>query len=213
MENIQLTNRDFIILREIERWKCCSSRHVRFLAGFTGQRASDRRLKKLLVSEIIDRQKYVYGLPSVYSLAKKGKLLLNLPNKIEKIKIEQIQHDMNVIDVAIYFMLSKNIKLEDIATEKQLHQQDGFGNRKHKPDFIYKQDNKVICVELELTSKAKNRQVQIIKDNFMQYDTQIWVIPKEQRRIFRVLGECENLYPNIETIVLEEVLNYVNEHS
>jgi hypothetical protein len=67
----------------------------------------------------------------------KGKLLAGLPERPESTRVEQIPHDIAVIETAIYLSKTKGIAFKDITTEKQLHQQDGFGVRRHRPDFIY----------------------------------------------------------------------------
>ena len=61
VEQLRVIERDELILREIYRWKACGSKHIRFLAGFSGQRATDRRLKILTDSEYIERKKFLYG--------------------------------------------------------------------------------------------------------------------------------------------------------
>ncbi len=105
----------------------------------------------------MERKKYLYGVPSIYFLTAKGKSLIQVGTRIEKVKIEQIVHDRTVLDTAIYFMHKENLSLQDITTEKQLHQSDGFGIRKHRADFIFTKDELTNCVEVELTKKANNR--------------------------------------------------------
>ena len=47
-KNLRIMERDKKIMREIDRWRVCLGRHIRALAGFTGQRACDRRLRELI---------------------------------------------------------------------------------------------------------------------------------------------------------------------
>lgn len=207
---MRVTERDELILREIDRWKACGSKHIRWLAGFSGQRAADRRLKILIEAGYIERKKYLYGVPYVYFPTAKGKLLIQSGTRKEKIKIEQIIHDRTVLDTAIFFVLKDNLSLSDITTEKQLHQLDGFGTRKHRPDFIFTKNELTYCVEVELTKKAKNRLVNIIKDNFMEYDTQIWIVPDSQLSILQTLTDCQRYYTNIQIHSLQEITNYIH---
>ena len=58
----------------------------------------------LLEAGYITRKKYLYGVPSLYALSHKGKVLLGLSPRQEKIRIDQIAHDIAVIDTAIFFM-------------------------------------------------------------------------------------------------------------
>ena len=209
---MRVEERDMLILREVERWRVCGSRHIKFLAGFTGQRATDRRLKILIEAEYLERKKYLYGVPSIYFVTPKGKKLIQSNARPEKVKIEQIVHDMTVLDTAIYFMHKESLLLNDITTEKQLHQLDGFGMRKHRPDFIYTKNNETNCVEVEMTPKSKTRILNIIKDNFIDYDTQFWIVPDTQSKIRKILLDNKMIYANTEIINLEEVKNYVDNH-
>ena len=206
---MRVTERDELILREVDRWRVCGSKHIRWLANFSGQRATDRRLKVLIEAGYLERRKYLYGVPSIYFLTAKGKSLIHVGTGAEKVKIEQIVHDRTVLDTAIYFMHKENLSLQDITTEKQLHQLDGFGIRKHRPDFVFTKDGLTYCVEVELTKKANNRLLNIIKDNFMEYDVQIWVVPDSQKAILHVLKESKNLYDNIQARSLQKIKDYI----
>lgn len=206
---MRLTERDELILREVERWRACGGRHIRFLAGFSGQRATDRRLRILIDAQYLERKKYLYGIPGIYFLTAKGKSIIQAVSRPEKVKIEQLVHDMTVLDTAIYFIHAENILLNNITTEKQLHQLDGFGTRKHRPDFVFNNNDERNCVEVELTLKAKNRLQNIIKDNFMEYDVQNWIVPDTQAKIRRILEDSQHYYTNIKLYSLEEVKDYV----
>lgn len=210
MEQVRVTERDELILREVDRWRACGSKHIRFLAGFSGQRATDRRLRILLDAGYLERKKFLYGVPYLYFLTAKGKSLIQAGTRPERIKIEQIVHDRTVLETAIYFMQKENLSLQNITTEKQLHQLDGFGIRKHRPDFIFTKDELTHCVEVELTKKAKNRLLNIIKDNFMEYDTQIWIVPDSQTGILHTLTESQRYYTNIEVHSLQEITDYMH---
>ncbi len=206
---MRLTDRDYRIMKEIDRWRVCTGRHIKFLSGFSGQRSADRRLKLLIESNYIYRKKYLYGVPSIYFVTSKGKSLINAPKRMDNVKIEKIVHDITVLDTAIYFIHKENLLLNDITTEKQLHQSDGFGVCKHRPDFIFTKNDETNCVEVELSLKAKSRLENIIKDNFMEYDSQFWIIPDTQPKVKQILTDNLIIYTNTEIINLEEVKNYV----
>ena len=200
---MRIVERDLIILRQLSKWKFMLARHVKAVA-FNGQRACDRRLKMLREYEYINKQKHLYGVPSLYTLTHKGKILLGISPRVEKIRIEQITHDIAVLDTAIYFSQKYDINFNDFVTEKQLHSLDGFGTRKHQPDFVFTKDGKTHCVEVELSLKAKDRLKKIIENNFMNYDYQIWLVPNEEYRIRKILTESMNMYPNIEILSIED---------
>jgi len=210
---MRLVDRDYLIMKEINRWRYCLGRHIRFLGGFSGQRATDKRLKLLIETGYINRKKIIYGIPSLYFLTYKGKVLNHLTTKQDKVRLEQITHDIAVLDTAIYFILKEKISLADIVTEKELHSRDGFSIRKHRPDFTFSANGETYCVEVELTAKAKNRLEKNIKDNFLEYDYQKWVVPNTQIKIVQILDKSKTPYPNIQIIDLQEVTTYVKQYN
>ena len=212
IDKIRLVERDYIVFSEIERWRVCQSRHLKCLAGFPSQRTCDRRLKKLLEAGYISRKKILYGIPYLYFLGKKACLIVNTPtNRVSKIRIEQIKHDIDVLDTAIYFHSKHNISYTDMTTEKQLHSADGFSNRHHRPDFIFLQNDSTICVEIELSLKSRTRFENNISENFKNYDFQAWIVSQNTPKIRKILLENQSLYPNIKIFSLEEVKAFVKE--
>lgn len=69
---MRLTERDELILREVDRWRACGSKHIRLLANFSGQRATDRRLKMI-------------GLPITQELLSELNILKNLTSLRSKV--------------------------------------------------------------------------------------------------------------------------------
>ena len=204
-EGFRFVERDYEILREIDRWRVITGKQIADITGFTGQRACDRRLQKLIQAEYITRQKYLYGFPSIYTLTNAGKIIIQAPKLKHQIRLEQIIHDSYVTDTAIYISKKFDIPFSDITTEKELHRQDGFSNRKHRPDFVYLHNGKTICVEVELTMKAKSRFEKNITSNFENYDGQLWIVPDMKCKIAKVLIEYQNIYPDISIMPLDEV--------
>ena len=211
---MELVERDYKIFREIERWRFCLGRHIQFLAGFPSQRTCDRRLHWLLSEGFLSRKIVIYGVPSVYLLTRKSKTLIFANQRQEQIRLDQIMHDITVLDIAICMMKLLNLNPEDIKTEKQLHQMDGFGKRTHHPDFIFTKDHRTYCIEVELSLKSKARLEKNIKSNFMIYDVQIWATDKEAHKLIHLLEEFKIQYPNIEITnikeVKDEILEFIN---
>ena len=201
----RIVDRDLQIFREIDRWRVVLGRHIAELVGFTGIRACDQRLSKLISAGYIERRKILYGIPSIYSLTSKAKILASLPARTEKIRVEQIPHDIAVLDTAIYFHKLKEVPYGDMTTEKQLHSLDGFGTRKHRPDLIINRNGKSYCIEVELSLKAKSRLEAIIQDNFMQFDHQIWIVPDKSCKIYQILADNQAQFTSIHILELQEV--------
>ncbi len=205
--SIELVKRDYRILRMIYYFRFCLSRHVLFLAPFESSRACNRRLKILVDSGYLKRKKILYGIPYLYSLTKSGMRLIHVNPKEEKIRIDQIHHDITVLDCLPKLIQKYEFHLENMMTEKQLHIEDGFGIRKHHPDLVFEENNQSIAVEFELSQKSKNRLEQNIEQNYLNYDMQIWVTPLTQSKILNILKESKNKYDNIEVVILESLLS------
>ena len=206
---MKLVDRDFRVFREVERWRYCLGRHIKVLGNFSTQRTCDRRLRVLIDEGFLNRKKMIYGVAGVYTLTYKTKVLISSSKRQDKIRLDNILHDITVLDTAIYLTQKMNLDLNDIITEKQLHQNDGFGNRKHCPDFVINKNAEIIAVEIELTQKSNTRFEANIKSNFLEYDKQLWIVPDMSIKIARFLEASKTSYPNIEVLELSEVKNHV----
>jgi len=200
--------RDKRIIREIDRWRVLQGKHIKELTGFKGQRACDRRLRKLIEAGYIKREKILYGVAGIYRNSKKATKVVNgVRVASPKIRTDQIMHDIAVAETAIFFNKEYGIEFDEMTTEIELHREDGFGVRKHRPDFIFEKDGKTICVEIELNLKAKKRFEKNILDNFERYDKQIWIVPSLKSKIAKILQENSTIYPDIEMLELSNIQN------
>jgi len=205
-----LTERDEAIIREIARWRGVLGHHVKAIGGFTGTRATDRRLKKLVDEKLLTRKKYVYGLAGIYQVTRKAQKLLGLDTYLGTIRLDQAVHDMAVVDTYLYFRHKYNLAETDVISEKELRHEQGFITRGHAPDLLFKQKGELHCVEVELSQKAKGRLEKNVADNYIKYATQIWIIPKNNKRVKLWIEEFATRYPNIEIIdkgVIDEFRN------
>lgn len=201
--------RDEIVLRETDRWRVVTGRQLCILAGFSSQRTCDRRLKKLIEAGYLTRKRVIYGLPGLYFLTRQARLFIHVPDKPERIRLEQVSHDIAVLNTAIYFCKMFGVSFSDIKTEKQLHQQDGFSNRRHRPDFVYTQNGKTTCVEVELSLKNKDRLEKNVQQDFANYDFSFWIVPDMKCKTAQILTQNRTVYPTMEILEIgkiEEVL-------
>jgi len=76
---MELQERDYEILRLVHRFRFCLGRHVMVLCGFSGARATDRRLRLLLDAKYLERKKYLYGIPYMYTLSHKVYRIIENP--------------------------------------------------------------------------------------------------------------------------------------
>lgn len=203
-----LVERDVKIIKEIQRWRFLLSRQLKILGGFSGQRACDRRLKKLIEAGYIERKHFIYGVPRLYFVTKKAVKLLDLEYCTQNVRIEQIMHDIAVIDTAIYLINNKGIDNASIITEREMKHKAGFGNPKHFPDFIYTKDNNTFCVEIELSAKKPTTLERNIKNNYKGFDFQLWFIPTDRQKVVDNVKAIGEKY-GVKIEPLEKVVEYV----
>ena len=196
--------RDMEILRLVYRFKFALGRHIKELIQFTGFRATDRRLRALVEAGYLNRKKYLYGVPFLYTLTHKGRILIGVNKRENKIRLEQISHDIYVLDALIFLKAKYGLALSNIESEKELHIKDGFGTRKHQPDLIFTHQGKRYAVEVELSPKAKANLDRNVRDNYLNYDHQIWIT--SDNKVLGMLKMFSGEYPNIEIIRLEEII-------
>lgn len=206
---MELQSRDYLILHLVFRFRFCLGRHVRLLAGFNGVRSTDRRLRALVAGNYLSRKKYLYGTPYLYSLTYKGRMLLGVNKRPDKIRLDKITHDIYVLEAVIYFVKRKNVALDKIITEKELHIKDGFGMRTHHPDFTFDIAGMRAAVEIELHAKTKPILEKNMRANYLNFDCQFWIT--HDSKTFALIQNLSSEYTNIDIIRLEEILNYVGE--
>jgi len=203
-KGLELQDRDFEILRLIHRFRFCLGRHVMTLCGFSGARASDRRLKLLVEAGYLTREKYLYGIPYMYTLSHKGRILLGVNKREDRIRVDRITHDIYIIEAIIYYVLKHGVSLAQIESEKELHIKGGFGIRKHQPDFVVNSANGRIAIEVELNPKPKDRMEENIRENYLKYDRQVWIT--NNSKVKSLLKGFSGEYSGIEVMPLEDVL-------
>ena len=208
-KGMEFQERDREVLRLVYRFRFCLGRHIRVLCGFSGARAADRRLKLLIEAGYLERKKLLYGVPYLYLLTHKGRIFLGVNKRADTLRLERIIHDIHVLDSVIYFIHTAGITLNAITSEKEMHCSDGFGSRRHYPDFLIHTTSGKIAVEIETALKSKERLRKNINSNYLEYEEQIWIVG-EVPKIFELINGFQNEYSNIRIIQLKEVSEYVD---
>ena len=193
---IELMERDLNILKLVGRFTFLTGRHIKEFY-FSSDRTKERRLKMLVEGGYLKREKILYGYPYFYTLAHKGRVLVGLNKRADKIRLERIKHDLLVLDVVLELLEKYQLTIDEITTEKELHRKDGFGNRRHHPDFIFTYKGETYAVEIELTLKAKDVLQKNIRLNYMAYDHQLWYIEQSNKKLQANLDEIINRYDNV----------------
>jgi len=194
--SVVVTERDEKIIREVDRWRGLLGRQIKEIGNFTGTRATDRRLKKLVEAKYLSRKKYIYGVASIYQITEKSHKKFDLGNYLNKMRLEQLEHDIMVVDTYLYFKKRLGLEADHFMSEKEIRHQQGFTTRGHVPDFIFNHQGKTYAVEVELSQKAKDKLEKNIKENYIHYDRQFWIL--NNPKLKRWLMEFKETYPNIE---------------
>jgi hypothetical protein len=202
---MRLTDRDFIVLKEVGLWRVVLGRHIKELADFPTLRVCDRRLKILMDNNYLTREKIFCETPRNYSLTHKSRILLGLNKRANSPRLDQFQHDIRVLDTVLYF-LKAGLKPDNFISDKELRRGDGFVTRQHKPDFVICDNGKKTAVEVELSIKTLQRLEENIRNNFLTYDSQFWIIEKSNNKINSNLQDLTPKYPNTQIIFIEDIL-------
>lgn len=209
---IVITERDILILKEVSRWRGILGRQIQMLCGFDGVRACDRRLKLLIDEGYLIRKRYIYGVAGLLSITEKARREFSLLLPVSEPRLDQIYHDIAVTDTALYIMYAYNVSRENIITEKELRNRDGFTTRKHMVDFIFHYNgNNTCCVEVELNAKSKERFLSNVRQNYLDYNYQQWVVPQSKVKIRTMIQDALTMYPNMQIIDMEVIDDYIRQ--
>ncbi|MBQ3258530.1 MAG: hypothetical protein IJA67_14150 [Oscillospiraceae bacterium] len=166
----------------------------------------------MLIDEgFLTRKRYIYGVAGVLSITEKARRELNIILPVTEPRLDQIYHDITVTDTALYIMHRFKVSADAIETEKQMRNKDGFTQRKHMSDFIFRRNGATCCVEVELNTKSRDRFMNNIKQNYMDYDAQRWIVPQNKVKIRTMISDAQKTYPNIKIIDMEVVDDYIRQ--
>lgn len=188
------------------KWHFLLGRHLNGFGKHSSKRTFYRRLKYLLDNGYLNREYLLYRTPPVYTLTHKGRVLVGFNKRTEKIRLEQLNHDILVLDTVLYFVSVKHIPMDSITSEKELHSKDGFGTRKHYPDFVIEQGGKTYAYEIELSLKSLFRIEENVRLNYINYDYQVWVIEKDNKKLRSTIENVLSTYQSTSILYTCEVL-------
>jgi DNA-binding HxlR family transcriptional regulator len=188
------------------KWHFLLGRHLNGFSKHSSKRTFYRRLKYLLDNGYLNREYLLYRVPPVYTLTHKGRILIGLNKRADKVRLEQLNHDIVVLDTVLYFVSLKNVSMDSITSEKELHSKDGFGTRKHYPDFIIEKSGETYAYEIELSLKSISRIEENVRLNYINYDYQVWVIEKENKKMRETIENVLSTYSGASIFYTCEVL-------
>lgn len=154
-----LQNRDLEILHFINKFGYVSTDHIAKLFSMTKPRVS-HILNRLKDDNYIKSERILVNKPAIHLLRTKGTELIKA-NRVKKVSLQNLTHNLCVIDVYVDLILEKpelNIK-----SDRELRAGIKFTKKKrnHMPDLIIETEElngkKNIAIEVELTKKSKDR--------------------------------------------------------
>ena len=101
-----------------------------------------------------------------------------------------------MLDACFYYISKYGLTIGEIESEKEAHAKFGFGSRCHQPDLTVMLYGMKHAVEIELTPKSKERTGKNIKDNYMNYDAQVWFT--NNTKVMAMLKSFVSVYPHME---------------
>lgn len=159
-----LQDRDLDILKFINKFGYVSLNHIRDRFKFSQPRVY-QILARLFKNDFIDKKRLIAEQSSIYWLKTKGADLIGA-NRINKVSLQNLEHNLLVIDVYLE-LLEKKPDLE-IKSDRELRQGKGFGYKGHIPDLEIqteeKNGRKNIAIEVEISRKDKRRLKGIISE-------------------------------------------------
>lgn len=199
---LKLVSRDLEILKEVERWRFCLSRQIFEFTTFNSKSAFYRRLKLLVDHGYLTKKRYLYGVPSIYTVTPLSYKALALPSKNNRVSVGTLEHELAVIDCYLSFKKKYQLESNDFKSERELRKE--FTSSKHYPDIVFNNDDNSYCIEVEFSLKSSDSLERNIKENYLNYEKQFWIIKKEHHRLNKLLNKFKQECPNIVIILWED---------
>lgn len=205
-KSMRLTERDLQILAFINQFGFCEMPHLDRQFQFNKPR-NYQIIKRLIKGGLLQHQFVFHKKHGIYWLSKEGAKLTNLP-PLKKLPLAIYQHEVMLIDV--YTKLMNQHPEARWVSERELRYEKfikGVGQFGHVADgkLIFP-DNKVVAIELELTSKSNKRIERILKQYSRDTDIQeIWYFCAD--KVIPLLSKLAARMPFVKIRTLTELLD------
>ncbi|KFJ44123.1 replication-relaxation family protein [Francisella philomiragia] len=165
-----LQKRDIEILKFIAKFGYVNSEHLVKMFGLTNPRLT-QIAKRLIENDYLTKERLLAKEPAIYHLKQKGAELVKT-NKIKPISLQNLKHNLLVIDVYID-LKKKNPGLEILSDREQRAGKFGKMANRAVPDLLILTDEqagkKNIAIEVELSRKNKQRLSKILAKHSREY--------------------------------------------
>lgn len=205
--NIQITERDVGLLREINRYGYADASFISKKFHMKLPRVY-RRLRKLTHHGYLKHTRFTFSRQGVYSVTHDGVLLIKdvLP-VLRRISQANCAHQLAVLHASLALTCQHNA---EFLTERILrHQLDGSRDKllNHLCDGVLLLADKKIAIEVELTHKSKRRIHNILNGYRYQvnYD-QVWYLCGD-RTLYERFKRLSTEYRFLRVFLLSEVID------
>lgn len=194
-------NRTIIILKLLYSFKILDIKDLTILSGSKDESVIRKKVNKMIADGFIEGS--YYGNKKVYVLKNKGaEYIERNGSTLYTPKGMSTQHLLDIADVACWLYLTKNLSPADFITDRLMYKY----KLKHEPDLIVSQT----AYEIELNVKNKVRLHENIKNNNLNFDSQVWVLPKRLQRTKKEIEETiKNIGGTTEIVTIEEINKFL----
>lgn len=204
-DEMRLTKRDVEIIKFINDFGYCEMPQI--MERFSLKRTWMYEIVGRLIEEKLVGHKYLLHWQRIYFVTHKGARYTDLP-PVSRIPVGQYEHQMHVIN--IYNKLIKKYPDAHWISERKIKHDlfcDGLGKTGHISDGILLfPDGKQVAIEVELSTKGKNRIEKILRKYITQLTIkEVWYFCFPQ--VIPVLTELSKKIPFIKIHNLTEYLH------
>lgn len=162
-KNIQITERDQSVLREINRFGYVDMKYVSACFKWN-QKIAYRRLRHLAQNEFLKHEQIFHQKAGVYRVTRTGAQMSqdHLP-PIRRINLATYEHQLKVLNLSLELAKEHGGKF---ISERDIRHELGFASpeeQRHIPDGVLELDGQRIAIEVELSVKSVKRLEKIMR--------------------------------------------------
>lgn len=198
---LELTERDWMILEVVSRWRLAQPKHFCSLLGFQSLEYVRKRLRKLEINNYLKRDLRQGKEAFIYRLGKKGMSSLEISNA-GRVSDGTVRHELGVLTCACFmreYFSEANVEYHSMITDRDFrvyeYKNDGsYGLKKmsRKGDLTFKVGNEWWILEYEKEKKDAYRIQTNVSANKNRAFGQIWIYPQRKSSILNGLTEAKD---------------------
>lgn len=217
-----LTEQELYVLKTIEKLMLINIKQLAILSGKKSLSAARKTVRKLIEKGYV--VSYNQGNHLVYTASQKGLSFLGINRRAQTVKGFSSIHTETVASAACFlYIKNRQLSIKDMIFDNEIRKIERFrsghffddnsrGRRTpdHAPDIIVSPH---ICVECELNIKQLARLKHNFKDNYRNFDKQIWIVPQRLNSLINNLSSISSDFDSdIQLFTVEKVEEVINSY-